>query len=156
MSSVKPNDHFERQLEQVKDFYGVRTDAELAALMKVDRTAIAQWRKRGSIPSKYILALFEADRRASLADAVDQLAGQLFLEVYEACRDKVQIGNAEKTRNWWASRMVMLAYRLHAKWDKADDAAALNAAFQALRKHAFKADPFDFIDRCDEADIPEP
>lgn len=47
----------------LKEMFGVTTDQELAALLGVERTAVAQWKFRARIPS-HVLEMLEAPEEA--------------------------------------------------------------------------------------------
>jgi transcriptional regulator with XRE-family HTH domain len=60
-------------VDALKDVLGVASDQELASVLGLERSAIAQWRRRKSIPARYRLLLDSTRRRKEFRYAVRRL-----------------------------------------------------------------------------------
>jgi hypothetical protein len=146
---------FEDSLKALKASYGLETDSDLAAALGLDKTAISKWRKRQTIPSRYVLLISKDSRPETHRALVDQYIGDLFLEIYEACRSEFSIRDAETTRSWWAGRMVIFRWKIELHWAKLETFHQLTAAHRELRKAIMEdGDPFDFIDKIEKVALP--
>ena len=61
------------ELEELKALFGVQTDIELAASLGIERSTIAQWRRRGRLPPRYKI-IAGAERRLTRTKAQSEEA----------------------------------------------------------------------------------
>jgi len=71
MSTAMQAQNANEAIEEMKQLLDVKTDGELADALGLQKTAVAQWRRRQSIPSHAMLRLQEA-RRLKLSALSDE------------------------------------------------------------------------------------
>lgn len=147
-----PSDDAPSTIERMKRDLGVELDRDLASDLGIDPTAVSAWRRRNSVPAKYILRFQRLrDERAgtrgqrvitrpdsySLRDAY--IFSLIALAAQEAGDEPLGAGR-DYDAAWLGFRLVRLHDYLKAYFRGITEKDALRAAFEAKRDEILGAD----------------